>query len=277
MASRTLLLLALLAVQEEGVVQDRDGFIPGAEEPRGVEAGRHVMALVTKPLTLADPKEVRPGDHSLVLSASGTGYRPCYITTAAGKHELATIDNTLQFGVTRNFSLVEVDVVERGGSPSGGVPALIATSMKVVDNSAEYPIRPHKVVAEMRAKYEAWAKDQNVAEAMEKARLAAKGDEKKTKPSRSATILHVQWVTETKKLQVRFLTRVLTTDDVARPYSGPPLGNIPAPRKIWWGIEFGALYETDKAGVLERRLTLPSASWSGEFPPHPALDWAEYK
>jgi hypothetical protein len=273
LASRTLLLLALLAVQEEGVVQDRKDFIPDSEKPRPVEAGKHVMALVTRPLTLIDPKEVRPGDHSLVLSASGGGYRWCYITTPTGKHEPATIDNTLQFGVTRNFSLVEVDVVERGGSPSGG-PALIARSMRVVE---EYPIRPHKVVAEMRAKYETWAKDQNVAEAMEKARAAAKGDEKRTKPSRSATMMHVQWMEETQKLQVRFLTRVLTTDDVARPYSGPRLGNPPAPRPIWWGIEFGALYEVDKSGALEKRLTLPMESWSGESTPRPVLDLKEYK
>jgi len=275
---KTALLLVALCLQEEGVVRDRTDFIPDADQPRPVAAGRHVMALVPRALLPLDPGAVRPEDGRLMLSASGGGYRWCYVTLPTGKVDLATVLNTDGFGVESRFSLVEVDVVERQGSPNG-VPALVARSMKVVDNSKDFPLRPHKVVAEMRTKYEAWRKDQDkaVAEAMERSRKEAKGDANRTKPARTATIMHVQWMEETLKLQVRFLTRVLTTDEVPRDYSGPRVGNPPAPSKIWWGVDFGALYEVDRSGALEKRLTLPMETWHGGFPPKPALAWNDYK
>lgn len=272
-----LILFALLPLQEEGVVKDRQDFFPSIDKPKPVAAGKHVMALVPRPIALVGPKEFRPEDHSLVLSASAGGYRWCYLTLPTGKLDLANVDNSLQFGVTRSISLVEVDVVEREGSPSGA-PALVARSMRVVDNSPEFPLQPHKVVAELRGKYEAWVKEREkeTIAAMEKARQEAKGDPNRTKPTRTATMMHVTWMEEAARLQVRFITRVLTTDEVPRAYSGPRLGNPPAPHPIWWGIDFGALYEVNKSGGLEKRLTLPVESWKGA-PPHPALHWHEYK
>jgi hypothetical protein len=267
--------LAALSAQEDGVVQDRKDFIPDREHPVPVKPGRHVLALVTRPLAMVAPNVYRSGDHSLVLSASGGTYHWCYFMRDSKRGPLADVENSLEFGVTRSHSLVEVEVQDGQGSPSAG-PALIATSMKVVDNSKEFPLQPHKVVAELRAKYEASLKDldKDISPAMEKARQTAGGDEKQAKPPQTVSLMYVTWMEEMQKLQVRFFTRVQTTDGIQR--VGRSSSEAPPPRELlYWGIDFGLLYEVNKAGTLEKKLRLPIEGWKGPYAPKPMIDWSE--
>jgi hypothetical protein len=267
--------LSVLGSQEDGVLQDRKDFIPDREHPLPVAPGRHVMALVTQPLTLVDPSLVRPGDHSLVLSSSGGAYAWCYFMKDSKPGPRADVENVLEFGVTRSHSLVEVETRERQGSPSAG-PSLLVTSMKVVDNSKEFPLRPHKVIAELRAKYEAYLKDldKEIGSSMERTRQAAGGDAPKARPPQTASLLYVTWMEETEKLQVRFFTRVQTTDGIQR--AGRSNGEAPPPMVLlFWGIDFGMLYEVSKSGTLEKRLKLPIEGWKGPYAPKPLIDWSE--
>lgn len=264
----TLLLAALLAAQEH------TEFIPGYDTPLRVEPGKHVMVLAVRHLTLAQPAEFSIHNNSLCLSSSGSGYRWCYLPKKLDRDRgpLATLDNTFELGVTRAHSLVEVDVTELRGSPSG-VPALLLSSIKVLDGTKDFPLQTHKVVAEAKTLYEAFAKKQETAPALEKARVDAKGDAAKTRPAKSAVLMYVTWMEETEKLQVRFLTRLETTDGVDRPGHYPGRGPPPPPVKLNWGVDFGMLYEADRSGKIEKSVKLPMQSWVGSSPAAGPVDW----
>jgi hypothetical protein len=267
--------LSVLGSQEDGVVQDRKDFIPDREHPLPVTPGRHIMALVTQPLTMVAANVVRPGDHSLVLSSSGGTYAWCYFAKDSKPGPRADVENALEYGITRSHSLVEVEVRDLGGSPSAG-PSLLATSLKAVDNSKEFPLRPHKVVAELKAAYEAYLREQekDVDAAMEKSRQDAGGNAQKAKLPLSASLMYVTWMEKTEKLQVRFFTRVQTTDDIPR--AGRSSGEAPPPMVLqYWGIDFGMLYEVNKSGALEKRLKLPIEAWKGPYAPKPLIDWGD--
>jgi hypothetical protein len=276
-----ILLAAVIAgssatAQEEGVVQERKDFIPDSEKPLPVKPGRHVMALVANGGPIIGPNLYRAGANTLVLSASGSGYRWGYFLEGPRRGSLLNSDNTVPLGVRQPYSLVDVDVEvpESAGSPDGK-PPLYVKSLKVVDNSKEFALQPHKVVADLQALYAAYAKslEKDVPPGMEKARQDAKGDPAQTKPARTATLMYVTWMEQTEKLQVRFLTRVQTTDDLLRPSPYPGRGPPPPPRQEWWGIDFGLQYEVSKAGTIEKRSKLPLESWKTGSPCGALIDW----
>jgi hypothetical protein len=270
-----LLLLALLPVQEGGV-RERTEFIPGYESPLPVTPGRHVMVLAVRHLTLAPPATYSPHNYSLSLSSSGGGYRWCYLPKRhnTDRGPLATLDNTLELGVTRSHSLVEVEVTEPMGSPDAR-PALLLSSFKVLDGTKEFPLQTHKVVAEAKTLYETFAKTQETAPALEKARVEAKGDAAKTQPAKTAVLMYVTWMEATGKLQVRLLTRLETTDGVDRPGHYPGRGPPPPARKLNWGADFGMLYEADRNGKIDKTIKLPIQSWVGSSPAAGPLDWRD--
>ena len=270
-----LLLCVAPAAQEVVGVAERKDHIPDPEKPVVLNAGRRLMLLVAEAGPIMGPNLARVGLNTLVLSASGGGYRWCFLSDGKKRGPIATGDNTRAFGVTNPYTLVEVDVQEGSGSPNG-TPPLVVSTLKVLDGSKEFPLQPHKIVDEARTRYGAWLKEaeKDIAPALEKARVAAGGDAAKAKPARTATLMYVTWMEATEKLQVRFLTRVQTTDDVMKP--SRHVGELARPDyQDYWGVDFGLLFEAGKTGLIEKKLTIPMESWKG-YPPRPLVDWRDF-
>jgi hypothetical protein len=207
---------------------------------------------------------------------------------------MANAETLKPFGVTRPYALAEVEVNDGQGSPA--IEGFVATNVKVLDGSKEYPLVVADVVEKCRKKYKGYLEDQKkgIDEAMGEAAKKALKDAKPTGPRETNELMYVTWMLEKDRLRVVFRTTITDgayqTGGGAQPVPpGRPLP--PAPRGVlmfpppppppprfegvrWgtqFGVEFGRAYEFDKRGESVRTLTLPIESFQKELPPPPAI------
>jgi hypothetical protein len=186
-------------------------------------------------LLLADGQQVlslegRSGPaNQLVFSADGNSYRWVYVqvddanpqisnlrvavgdkgeTKQYPKLAIASLTNVKKWNITAPFTLVEVEVNDGLGSPAGD--SFVATKMTVLEGTGDYPANVARTVADLKKRYESFQLDQarEIDEAFEKARKEAIGDAKPTGPRETSTVMYATWLSETKRLQVRFFTKV---------------------------------------------------------------------
>jgi hypothetical protein len=187
---------------------------------------------------------------------------------------MATPAIAKQWGVQAPFTLVEVEVNSGLGSPA--VDSLVATNVKVVEGTGDYPLKAGEVVAAARQAYDKFLRDgreKTFAPAMEGARKDALGEDKPTGPQEESTLMHVTWLAVPKRLRVAFLTTITNgryeyvTGGAA---VGGPVGNIPATPGIRigtsYGIQFGRAYEFSINGELAATETLTLSAFSRILP-----------
>jgi hypothetical protein len=207
---------------------------------------------------------------------------------------MANAETTKQWGVAKPYALVEVEVNDGQGTPA--IEGFVATNMKVLDGSKEYPLVVADAVEKCKKKYKDYLADQKKAidAGMEEAAKKAIKDKKPTGPRETAELFYVTWMPETERLRVVFRTTI--TDGAYQTGGGgalprpiplpalPPKGGAlmfpppppPPPRfeNVRWGtsfgVEFGRAYEVSKAGAIVKTLTLPIESFQKEIPPPPA-------
>ncbi len=183
-----------------------------------------------------------------------------------------------KFGFSARYALVEMEINEGLGAP--GRDWMVATQMKRLDHTREYPLDVPEVVAQMRRKYDAWLRDQELSmnDKMDQAQKQYLKETKPTGPRQTTTIMYLTWLPASQRLSARFLTRIadgaFEDGKAIEPASGerPGLPGGPersssrtAPGKFRhgteFGIEFGLAYEVSKSGSLERTLKLPVESF----------------
>jgi hypothetical protein len=212
---------------------------------------------------------------------------------------LANPETVKQWGVPGGNVLVEVEV--NGGAGAPAEEGFVATNMKVLDDSKEYPLKVAKVLADLNKRYQAWRKEhqKELDTALSDSQTKAlKKDEKATGPRETQELVYVTWMPKEERLVVRFRTTItdgayMYTEGGVRPgpfpLPPPPAKGKPAlqavayfpppppPRPVkvrygtTFGIEFGMGYEVSKKGNVEKTLKLPPEAFKKELPPPPRI------
>lgn len=281
-------------------ITDRARFIPNrAFEPL---PGKVIGLLVSDATAvLAAEGRFGPAQH-LVLGAAGHSYRWVYVpvernptvrglTIPVGvrgematydKLSLAAPDTVRSLGITTPYALVEVEVNGGRGSPGGEV--IVATSMRRLDTTKEYPLDVNDVIAALRQKYADDLRDRTaeIDESLNQITGTSMGKKKLTGPRERSELLFLTWNPKSQRLRAHFRT---TITDGAYEYANGiriELGAIPKPDRpttasqprtsdgFRYGrqvrLEFGMGYEVNKEGKLVKTFILPIDTIKRDIP-----------
>jgi hypothetical protein len=210
--------------------------------------------------------------------------------------DLARPTNLKNFGIEAGYTLVEVEVNNRQGSPPGD--SFVATNVRILEGTQEYPLKTADVVKQMQQKFADYLKenDKAIEEALGKSGQAVlKEGQKATGPREKSQVMYVTWLPETQRLRVHFKVRVgdgsytlvdggvMPRDPVPLPPGGPKGGQIkqpppPPPKEklkvrvgTTFGVEFGVMYEVDKTGKLVSTEVVPFQPFSQQIQPPPGV------
>jgi hypothetical protein len=175
----------------------------------------------------------------------------------------ANAENLKAFGITERFALAEVEV--NGGQGSPASQTFVATSIKAVEGTKQYPLKVAEVIDRLQSRFDEWNSGNpytlETALARQRKELGwLKGKETKRNEEK---IFYVSWIPSRKVLQVQMLNRLQEHEPVAaltRPaiaYQGndgtPP--KTKAERTV--GAEEGLGFEVSRFGKIERMDPIP--------------------
>jgi len=272
---------------EEGeIVKDRGNFIPKYQYP--ALKGKSVGVLVGNPLDAIRAQEGGSGSaDALVFSTAGGCYRWVYVPVkdnpainnldvCVGEKgdekkvftslDMANAKNTKQWGVQDSYVLVEMEVNDKLGSPRcDDNQGFVATKMRQLDGTPEFPLKVEEVVVDLRKRYKEHLADQEktIAAVLAKACKDAIKDAKPNGPRQREETMYVTWLPDKECLVVRFRT---TITDGAYTIAGRNIhhetGKVGSRVGTSFGIEFGQGYEVSKTGKTTRVLKLPIQSFT---------------
>ncbi len=301
---------ALASAQE--TVKDRKGFIPVRKQ--AAVGGKAVGILLTdgQPVLSLEGRSGPPDQ--LVFSSGGNSYRWIYVPTqdnpqitnlqvpVGDKGEkaiyaalnLANPRAVLPWAVTQSYALVEVEVNGGRGSPAGD--SFVASEIKVIENSKDFPLKVADVVKQVKARYEDYLTKQKDAidKAMKDQQLKALNAKPTTGPRERKDLMYLTWLPESNTMRVHFRT---TISDGAYTTVGGGIGDprlpprpLPLPKRkvlpqdpgsvvfidpeqfvlraapprpiavkvgTTFGIEFGQAYIVNKKGEITGTESLP--------------------
>jgi hypothetical protein len=250
-------------------IKDRAGFIPHRKhEPlKGTAVG--ILLYDAQPVLHSEGRS-GPADQ-LCFSTGGNSYRWVYVPATekaritnlrvpVGDKEnaqfvvfpaldMASPRNVAPWGITSHYTLVEVEVNNGSGSPKND--SFVATKMKVLEGTKEYPLRTADIIKQLKGRYDALVKEQGNAlkSAMAEAKKRAIKDGQATGPRQQFEFMYVTWMPQTKRLRVHFQTKI---SDGQYKYFEEGHGRMrrPAMSGISFGVECGMTYEADKEGKV---------------------------
>ena len=198
------------------------------------------------------------------------------------KLSLATAEVLKPKAINGPYALVEVEVNAGLGSPSG--ESFVATRLKRLDNTEEYPLNVAKVISRLHKQYQTFLKEQKeiIEAGLKRAENTALGKQEPTGPRESSELLYVTWLPEREQLQVCFQTRV--NDGLYKYGRGadpgqkktPPVGsgaNPPPDDKglvrfgTVFGVELGMSFDVAKTGEILRDSAVPLRTFQADIPP----------
>lgn len=219
---------------------------------------------------------------------------------------MANPDTVKQWKIQAPYALVEVEVNDGLGAPAQ--EGFVATKMKRLDGTKEYPLNVAKVVEELKDRYEKDLKklEDKISQAMEQSKEDAIGKNAATGPREKKTLMYLTWVSDQKRLRMHFRTTItdgaykftqggarpirpfpLPPPPGANPVKQPPAarrgGAFPPPPPVRarvrygtaFGIELGYGYEVSSEGALKKILELPIESFKKVIPPPPAVGFPQ--
>jgi hypothetical protein len=163
------------------------------------------------------------------------------------------------WGAGGPYALVEVEVNGGLGTPPG--ETLVATRLRVLDGTREYPLHVARVVADLRRRFQAHLKTEEgaIARGLSEARGRVPPGHKLSPGREQAEAVFVSWLPETDQLRVVFQARI--TEKALR--TGPALppqsrdtgdGRPPDPpvhAGVRLGVELGMTYDVSRSGAVE--------------------------
>jgi len=268
----------------EETFQDRTAFIPSSIfQP---QQGKVIGVLVGDCAALLGRERRGDAGDAYGFAVNGNSYRRVHVPA-------------VDFFVP--YALVEIEVNDSLGAPAD--ESFVATNMTRLDGTNDYPFKVAEVVDGAKKRYDGWLRDHErvIDDAMAQAQTkAVKKADKDAKPAllprQTDTVMYVTWMTETQRLQVRFLTRILADileqepDPVdgtklprrpRDPEDGPKLPRRPPGQEepdltdllrrfrgggTQFGVEFGVAYEISESSSVEKILTLPIQSFENVLP-----------
>jgi hypothetical protein len=213
--------------RQNGTFKDRAAFIPYRRyQPL---PGKAIGVLVADALEMTHQEGRYGPPDAFAFSAGGNSYRWMYVPVAdkpfitnfrvpVGEKgdqfvtypgaSLATAQTAAHWGIKAPFALVEVEVNEGLGSPP--VEGFVATKMKRLDGSEDFPLKLPEVVADLRRMYKRYLGEQQgaVTAALDKAEKDALKDRKPTETRSTSQMFYLTWLPEEQRLSVRFRTRI---------------------------------------------------------------------
>ncbi len=302
------------------IVKDRNVFIP---QRKYQALPGSTIGIVVSDVVAMMGQEGRSGPaDAMGFSANGNSYRWMYVPVADNPRitnlqiavgekgeqrktypqlDMTSPTTVKQWGIDVPYALVEVEVNDGLAAPAD--QGFVATRMKRIDGTKDYPLKVPEVVALLRKRYQTYLQDEKktLEEALAKEGKDALKDKKATGPRETAELFYVTWMSESEHLRVCFRTRISDgayefTDGIrprpvplplppnrkpgVQPAPLPAKGmamKVPPPLRLrmrhgtTFGIEFGMAYEVDKAGKLVKVSTLPIEGFRQVIPPTPAL------
>ena len=290
------------------VIADRANFIPNRKHlpiPGKIIA---VLATNAAPVLATEGRSGPPDQ--LCIGWNGGSYRWVYVPSdgqalinnlqvpvADGSKKvyprlnMATPTSVKKWDIDKLYSLVEVEVNDGDGSPAND--SFVATKLKKLDGSKDYPIQVADVIADLKKQYEAHLteRQKDIDAAMDEAAKKALKERKPTGPREKSTLMFVTWMPESEKLVVRFRTQItdgeykygggINIELQPRPLPpGPAQGGPAAPPRLenglrfgtQFGIESGVQFEVSKSGKIDKIKILEPQSFSKDLPAPPAFD-----
>lgn len=295
-------------------VKDRKGFVPYRQyEPLpGKAVG--VMVADVAPVMSHDGRGGPPD--AIAFSRNAGSYRWVYTPATEAnplitglrvkvgekgdqvkvypKLNMANARTLAPWEVAGPVALVAVEVNDGLGAPAD--EGFVATTMRRVDKTRDYPLDLPKVVADLRTRYAEHKKASQPA--LDKALAAAQEkwlkDRKPTGPRETQELFYISWLADKEVVRVQFRTKV--TDgaytfveggaNLDRPFPLPPppppkpgLAALPPPPPRFekvrvgttFGIEYGLAYDVAKDGEVVRMLELTPEGFGEELPVPPGV------
>jgi hypothetical protein len=288
-------------------IKDRTGFIPSRkQEPlKGTVVG--ILLYDGQPVLSTEGRSGPPDQ--LCFGHNGNSYRWVYVPTM-GKAQISNLrvpvgekegqvqifpsldiarpHNVTPWGVTSQYSLVEVEVNSGLGSPKND--SFVATRLKVLDGTSAYPLRTAEVVKQLKARYADYVKEQGkvIETIMSEAQQKALKDGKATGPRETTELMFLTWLPQSESLRAHFRTKI--SDGQYSYVDGgavPPGKRLPQPPGpgakirppfpqkfkvgVTFGVEFGMAYEVSKEGKLVQTQSLPPVTFQTQLPPPPRI------
>jgi hypothetical protein len=318
-ASAALLIAAPAPTETTETVKDRTTFLP--HNKYNPLPGKTIGVLVSDVVAVMGLEGRSGAADNYGFSAANASYRWVYVpvkerpvitnfTIRAGEKgdQSATYPNlgmanpntVKQWDINVPYSLVEVEV--NGGLGAPPDQGFVATKMKRLDDTKDYPLKVHEVVSDLRKRYAAYTKEhqKEIDDSLAEIQKTALKDKKLTGPRQTKEIFYITWLPESEHLRVCFRTTI--TDGAFTTIDGPggpggidpdffplppnpgrgldkgaPQAAValppPPPRPIKMtvgtqiGVEFGVAYEVNKSGKVDKVSVLPNQTFSGPLQP----------
>lgn len=312
-----MLLGTALVQAQETIIKDRKSFFPNRKQ--APLTGKEIGILLTdgQPILSTEGRS-GPADQ-LVFSSNGNSYRWVYVPTQDSPQitnlqvpigdkgekavypalNLANPKSVVAWGVNQPYSLVEVNVNSRRGSPAGD--SFVGVEFTVLDGSKNFPLKITEVIKQVKDRYADYITKQQKAidQAMKDAGEKSLKGKAPTGPRERKDLMYVTWLTETNTMRVHFKTTITDGAYVivnnGGPLRDPPPLKLP-PKKLppkggvrfespdeqfvvravrpkdfniktgtTFGIEFGQAYVVNKKGEVVGTETLPIESFSSQL------------
>lgn len=194
---------------------------------------------------------------------------------------VANLKTVAQWGIKEANVLVEVEV--NGGLGSAKGESFVATHMRVVEASKEFPFKIADLIARAREHYASFlqGKEAEINTAMNEAKTRALPDGKTTGPREKSELVFVGFRPQTQHLVIRLKTKVTDgaykTAKIKEPVLkiGSPIAVLEEKEVRYgksFGVELGMAYEVvPKSGKIERSLELPLELFEKDLPPPASL------
>ena len=316
-ATAAALVAAPAPTETTETVKDRNTFLP--HNKYNPLPGKTIGVLVSDVVAVMGLEGRSGAPDNYGFSAAGASYRWVYVpvkeqptitnfTVRAGEKGdksatypslgMANPKTVKQWDIDVPYSLVEVEV--NGGLGAPPDQGFVATKMRRLDDTADYPLKVPAVVADLRKRYATYVKEhqKDADDSLAEVQKTALKDKKLTGPRQTKEILYVTWLPEGEHLRVCFRTTI--TDGAFTTIQGPggpggidrdffPLPPNPGPGKgapqaavalpppppppprpipmtvgTQIGVEFGVAYEVNKAGKVDKVSVLPNRTFSSE-------------
>jgi hypothetical protein len=280
-------------------LKDRTGFIPHRQyQPL---SGKVVGVLVSDVAAMMGQEGRGGPPDAMGFSRGGGSYRWVYVPVEQNplirnlhvktgekgdavkiypSLSMANAQTVKQWEIDVASALVEVEVNDNLGAPAD--EGFVATRMRRLDGTRDFPAKLPEVVAESRERWKTLSEKQQkeAADAFDLVQRTRLGDRKLTGPRETKEVFYVTWLPERERLQIRFRTTI--TDGAYQFAQGGALPPRPGPRppprpaNVRFGtevtVEYGVVYEITPGGKLDKTYLLPVAASTRELPPPPGVD-----
>lgn len=195
---------------------------------------------------------------------------------------LATRSNLRRFGIRDEVALVEIEV--NGGRGSPPADSVIATRLRRLDGTADFPARFERVKARAVERYQQWVslESRRIESAMENSAIKALGQKPPTGPREQTEAVYFTWSSKERRYRIHFLTTItngayeyeggirieFSPPEVAGGKStGPASKSTNLRYGTQFGVEFGQVFEVTADGHFDRILEFPIQTFQREVRP----------